>query len=325
MHVDGGVNALFWLGGVINSPTTSRLNFIVASGVSVFCRVAVDCFILISGYFICEDDSEIHIKKISNSIKKHYKKMWFYSTVIFLIACIVQKDLFSLKGILQAVTPIMSNQWWFMTIFIFLLCIKPFVAKLLFYLSDKELKILLSSLAFFDVIQSILGKNGFSERGTGVLHCTFMLILGYGIRKIDCLKFEKKKALMIYVFSCLIVGVVALCEKKILHSNDAVSLYYNSPLIVLAAISFFNFFISCKLNGKWVSKISPHILAIYLINDHPLVRENVWIKILHCDNFYSSNFMILHWIFSVCLFTVVGIGVDYLISSGNKLIRIKKG
>lgn len=35
--------------------------------------------------------------------------------------------------------------------------------------------------------------------------------------------------------------------------------------------------------------------------------------------------MILHWIFSVCLFTVVGIGVDYLISSGNKLIRIKKG
>lgn len=325
MYVDGRINALFWVGGITNSPATSSLNFIIASGISVFCRVAVNCFILITGYFLCADDSEIQLNKIINPIKKHYKKMWFYSVFIFVIACLFDNSLFSLKELSYSMTPIMSNQWWFMTIFIFLLCIKPFLAKLLFYLSEKELKILLLSVAFFDIIQSILGKNGFSERGTGVLHCTFMLVLGYGIRKLSCLKFEKIKALLIYVFSCLVVGVIALCEKKIFHSNDAVSLYYNSPLIVIASIGFMNIFLSNKFKGKWVSKISPHVIVIYLINDHPIVRENVWIKILHCDNFYSSNFMILHWIFTVILFVVIGIVMDYFISNIKKITRIKEG
>ena len=53
----------FGWGGVINSTETSKLNVIIASGVSVFCRVAVNCFILITGYFISEDNSEIQIKK----------------------------------------------------------------------------------------------------------------------------------------------------------------------------------------------------------------------------------------------------------------------
>ena len=70
MYVDGRINALFWMGGgVTNSPATSSLNFIIASGISVFCRVAVNCFILITGYFLCADDSEIQLNKIINPIK----------------------------------------------------------------------------------------------------------------------------------------------------------------------------------------------------------------------------------------------------------------
>lgn len=277
----------FGWGGVINSSETSKLNFIIASGISVFCRVAVNCFILITGYFISEDNSEIQMKKITIPIKKHYKKIWFYS------------------------------------VFIFLLCIKPFLGKLLFQLSEKELKILLLSIAFFDIIQSTLGHNGFSERGTGVLHCTFMLILGYGIHHLPCLKMKGKKAIFIYGSSCLLAGIIAFGEKALVHSKDAASLYYNSPLIVLASIAFMNIFLSYKLKGVWVSKISSHVLAIYLINDHPIVREYVWEKILCCNNFYNSNFMIIHWIFCVIMFTVLGIGFDCLISKINKLVRLK--
>lgn len=323
MYDDGCINALFWMGGVINSSETSKLNFIIASGISVFCRVAVNCFILITGYFISEDNSEIQMKKITIPIKKHYKKIWFYSVFIFASACLIDKSLFSVKGLINSITPIMSNQWWFMTVFIFLLCIKPFLGKLLFQLSEKELKILLLSIAFFDIIQSTLGHNGFSERGTGVLHCTFMLILGYGIHHLPCLKMKGKKAIFIYESSCLLAGIIAFGEKALVHSKDAASLYYNSPLIVLASIAFMNIFLSYKLKGVWVSKISSHVLAIYLINDHPIVREYVWEKILCCNNFYNSNFMIIHWIFCVIMFTVLGIGFDCLISKINKLVRLK--
>lgn len=213
MYDDGWYQCTILAGGVLNSTETSKLNFIIASGVSVFCRVAVNCFILITGYFISEDNSEIQIKKITIPIKKHYKKIWFYSVFIFASACLIDKSLFSVKGLINSITPIMSNQWWFMTVFIFLLCIKPFLGKLLFQLSEKELKILLLSIAFFDIIQSTLGHNGFSERGTGVLHCTFMLILGYGIHHLPCLKMKGKKAIFIYGSSCLLAGIIAFGEK----------------------------------------------------------------------------------------------------------------
>ena len=84
-----------------------------------------------------------------------------------------------------------------------------------------------------------------------------------------------------------------------------------------------NFRIGVPFEQNLQSKISSHVLAIYLINDHPIVREYVWEKILCCNNFYNSNFMIIHWIFCVIMFTVIGIGFDCLISKINKLVRLK--
>lgn len=310
----------FGWGGVNDLPETSQLNFILASGIGVFCRVAVNCFYMISGYFIKENSEEVSFSQIIKSIVKQYKKIWFYSIFLFWLGYVLSLNSFSWKGLLGALMPIMSNQWWFMTIFIFLLCLKPYIAKLLVKMTNKELIILMSCIFFFDSVQTTVGVNGFGERGAGIMHACFMLVVGYAVHRIEVYRVGKIMALGIYVISCTAAGVFAIIEKKVLMEADASAIYYNSPLIIVASISFFVFFLNLNCICKWASRIAPYVLAIYLLNDHVLLRNNMYENILHCSQFYRSNLMLIHWGMCVIGFSIFGIITDFTFTQIYKKI-----
>ena len=313
----------FGWGGVNSSPDTSKNNFILASVISVFCHVSVNCFYMLTEYFIKPFDREIKGKETLVSVLKQYKKVWFYSVLLYVVFCLTGIVGFSFSGALRYALPIMFNQYWFMTVFVLLLCLKPFVAKVVCNLKDKELIVLLCALLFFDCVQAIFGSNAFGEKGAGFLHGLTMVLVGYGIKRLPAFRYKRAGALLLYVGSCLVAGVLALVAKKYFHAEDAVSVYYNSPLMVAGAAGLVTFFSGLSFNWKWVSKIAPYTLAIYLINDHPLVREHVWEKVLHCSRYYESNLMIGHFILSVVLFAVVGVLVDWGFSSIEKRLVIR--
>lgn len=304
----------------MGSPKTSQFNYILSCGLGVFCRVAVNGFYMISGYFICKNTKEITVKYVYSRVFKQYKKIWIYSNLIFLAAVLCGIRSFSIDGLLSAMMPVMSNMWWFATVFMLLTCIKPFAEKLLIELKDNELKVLICCICFFDTIQSVLGSNAFGERGSGILHAVYMLLIGYTLRRFKCFDFSWKKGVGLYVVSCLLAGVFSLFEKKIFLQEDARAVIYNSPFIVSASIGFFIAFAKGRCLWTWPKKIAPYVFAIYLINDHPYIREIAWNQVLHCDSFYGSNFMIFHWLFSVAAFALVGIGIDWLIESVEKYI-----
>lgn len=326
MHVDGCVSSLFWMGGG-GAANTTKLNYVIACGLSVFCRVAVNCFYMISGSFIRENNNEVTLKNVGDAVFKQYKKVWMYSVLIFFAATVGRVIKFSLNGMLDALFPIMSNTWWFATVFLLLTCLRPFISKVLPILNDRELLVLLICVGFFDTVQAVVGVNAFGERGAGILHATFMLIVGYSIKRWNGLSLSKLAALLLYFVNCTIAGLLAIVEKKLFSAEDAHALYYNSPLIVIAAIAFFVFFLKTSCSWEWPKSIAPYVFAIYLINDHPIVREFAWQKILHCSSYYGSKLMVLHWLFSVILFVIIGITVDYFmekLASDISIIRREK-
>lgn len=81
---------------------TSKINYLISCGLSVFCRVAVNCFYMISGFFIREKDEDITTRYIVNSIFKQYKKIWRYSVLVFAVAVAVQAEKISSNNVLQA-------------------------------------------------------------------------------------------------------------------------------------------------------------------------------------------------------------------------------
>lgn len=317
----------FGWGGINSSPETNRINFILASGITVFCRVAVNCFYMINGYFIKTREDEVSGRQILTDVGKQYKKIWFYSVMVFWFCCLSGTTKFSWKELLDSVFPIMSNQWWFMTVFVLLLCIRPFVGKLVTKLSDKELTVLLLSIAFFDCIQAIVGHNAFAEKGAGALHACFMLMLGYGMQRLGKLKLKKISAFVLYVGACVIAGGLSIVGKMIFKAEDAVAIYYNSPLIVAASVGMFAFFADWRCNWIWPSRVAPYLLAVYLINDHPIMQANFYEKVLHCSRYYSSNFMIVHWLACVIGFTAIGITIDFIVTMSEGRLRtlLRKG
>lgn len=325
MYVYGGITPLFWVGGVTNAVGTTKFNYVFACAMSVFCRVAVNCFYMISGYFIHKSSKEISFAYIRNSVVRQYKKVWFYSVLIFFIAAIGHITVFSAKGLLTASLPIMSNIWWFPTVFILLTCLRPFIGKVLVELSDQELGLLLGCIGFFDSFQAVIGSNAFGERGTGILHAVFMLMIGYAIKRWNGFNLSKVRCFLFYFGSCFAAGILSIVEKRICGAEDAHAVFYNSPLIVVASAAFFILFLRINCDWKWSRILAPYVFAIYLINDHPIVREFAWEKILHSSSYYGSKWMIGHWLFSTISFMAIGISVDWLFIKLESLFRLRGG
>ena len=138
-------------------------------------------------------------------------------------------------------------------------------------------------------------------------------MIGYAVQRWNGFNLTKLRALLLYFGSCLIAGLLAIVEKKVFGAEDARFVYYNSPLIVFAAIGFFIFFLRIGCIWKWPKSIAHYVFAIYLINDHPIVRQFAWQEILHCDSYYRSNLMMGHWLFCVAFFVIIGLSADFLI------------
>ena len=98
----------------------------------IFSLVAVNCFVLISGYFFSK--SSLQPKKLL----KLWLQTFIFSAGIFFIVCIFNKSAFGFGELLSQLFPVMSNQYWFFTCYFVLMVVSPFINKYLASLEQKE-------------------------------------------------------------------------------------------------------------------------------------------------------------------------------------------
>lgn len=318
----------FGAGGLLASNQTSKINYYIGSFFVVFCRIAVDCFYLNSGYFLKPSENRNIIEeKVKKGILKIYSKAWSYSVLITIICLILGISDFSLSVILRAFFPVIFNQYWFITVFILLQGVRPFIEKLLFNLDKTDLRILCGILLFFDCFACAFGNNSLLEYGNGFLHGITMILVGFSLNYIPSNKYRKSVLTIVYIAFCVATRLSSLVITYLGVDINYSSTFmvYNSPLIIIASIAFFLIFRDVRCNIKWVTKVSPHVLAIYLLNDHSLMRIYWWEKVFRCGNYYNSPFMIFHCLFSVMIFAAVGLLVDYVFTNTSLMVKNKLG
>ncbi|MDO5157141.1 MAG: acyltransferase [Eubacteriales bacterium] len=305
----------FGEGGGTASPDASSFNVLFGSLIVVFCRGAVNCFFMNTGYFLpALKEQKINLRNSFTGVKKLYVQVWCYSFFVFSIAILMGLSQFSISGFLRAIFPCLGNQYWFITVYLLIALLKPFLAKLGESLSNQELKIGLAILFAFDVIQAVYGVNVFNEQGNGFLHAVTMVAFGYSLRRGVVRSINKWQAILLYFIACIALRGSGIIINRIPMSPISYwenMMVYNSPLVVLIAYAVFCFFSDVKVKTTIFSKFSGSVLAAYLIQDHSTMRENFWRDIVHCDSFYSSTLMPLHYLVSVALILVGGICIDY--------------
>lgn len=285
-------------------------NKIILEVLSLGGKLGVNCFVLITGYFMI--NSKISIKKILKLVLE----VLFYSISIFAILYFTKVIKFNVEIFKFSFFPITRSAYWFATTYTLLYLFIPFINKLIDNLNKKEhLHLCLILTAILSVIPNIIMvRIDFSNIGWFI---TLYAIAAY-IRKYPNKYTENMKNNVIYasiVIIFLIFWVVEFnflglvipkASKYIMYFGDI-----DSFLLLILSISLFLIFKNLKVkNSKFINLLASSTFGVYLIHDNKLVRNYIWVKLLKNNTYAESPYLILHLIISVISVFVICTIID---------------
>lgn len=282
-------------------------NFFVVNFIKSLSIVAVNCYLLISGYFGI--NSIINLKKI----KKIYIQVLFYSLFISLSFLLMKIKNINRYIALQMFLPITMKVWWFITNYLILYLISPYINKIVKSLSFKEINKLLIILFGVFIIWSsliIIGNPIDNSGGYSLYNFIYMYIIGAYINiYFHDKKINKLVFLFIYLILSFILSIFNIYISRV-KGADLTIYSYNFLPVFLSSISLFLFFKELNIQSKLINKISSLTLGVYLIHDHPFSREYIYEFLGYERSFNKSNFFIYTIIIVLIIYIMASI-VEY--------------
>lgn len=283
----------------------SSLNLAIAFLYYSFSRVDVNCFVLISGYFL--------IRKNSFSWKK-VSRLWIQVLFYSVLFCFLLwgTEAHSIKEMIKAFLPIKTNRYWFITCYVGLYLLHPFLNCIATNVTKKQYLYLLFLLVGMFSIYSFKGGT-FTGNGSLLWFITLYFTGGY-IRKYG-IPWSVKQSVGLYVASALTTYLglnVHLLIKGNFFSGTLIG--NNSPSVFLGSVALFCIFKDMKINEKCFQKIiqflAPATFGVYLIHDNNFVRPYLWHDLLNVKQYLASDYFFLFFIGIVCVVFVGCIGIE---------------
>lgn len=300
----------------------------VVDFVEVLLVVHVNSFILLMGYF--QYDKQISIKKIIHL----FNASWFYRTIIVLLFLIFGLVTLTPVDILQYISPIdMKRNYWFITAYLILYILSPFVNILVANMNQKcHRKLLIVLTVLFSVIPFFTNQTAIANDGYTNIQFIYMYLIGayfgrYKVEKnIHIKNYSVRKRRFIFVFMYFFLAIFNLSINYLSFdmyklNNSLLSflgniiacrkLDYSNPIVVFQSIFYFLYFESLSLSNKFINKISSFCLGIYLITEHLLIQNIFYslfkIDINHFNN--SPSFFIRVFLVSIVIF-IFGVVIE---------------
>ena len=302
----------------------------------LMCRCPVYVFVIIMGYFLSETKTDFNRKRLL----KCYLPMYFYSVSIPLIYGLFRPDQVARSQYIKAFIPFLSRTWYFMTLYLLVLILSPYLNKMLRHLDRKEFLILIGicfcvfsiwqPLSVLEPFDRIIGtKKIFSTQGGKSLYdFIYMYFLGAYMRRYHIFRSHEnddKKNMwnnpLTYLAGFLLLGLinVIIVYKYPDKGIESVVGYNDNPLVVLQCTCLFRFFEKLDISRwpnicKIINFISAGNLGIYMIHEHPLIRKLIWGEIFDINNvaFYSQKWYLVKIIIIIIIIYSVCWMIDFL-------------
>lgn len=242
---------------------------------------AVNCFVLITGYF-SSSGGGIRVRKIAQL----YGEVLFYSVFTYLALVIFGVTEFSLFSAVRSVFPFFSGQYWFFSSFILLMLFVPFINYALSGISDRALKILITIiLAVFYVapVFSIVFTPFDTTEGMGIIGFVTLYVIGYALKRLS-VTLSKLKCVIGLVINCAVVFLSKIVLEYIvvrleLDAGSGLFYHYNTVFQLINAVLLLLLFMQINVGGriaKILSYVSTSVFGIYLMHEHPAIRPVIW-------------------------------------------------
>lgn len=316
--------------GPIYHPASSDfINYAFLQYGMILCSVGVNLYVMITGYFMVGKSFK------SNRIIRIWVQTLFYSTGIALLFYILQPDKYTIKDVLIGLIPIRAGSYWFVTDYLGLLFVAPFLSIVANAMSNTQyIKLLMviiiigtNFIAGYPLGDSMGGNLGYSLIWFMALFMIGAYFRLYGdiIPKhnfLKCFFIAGGLTLLYLVFRQLIKKDFSF---DVMHYED---LHYNSFPIILATLLFI-WFKQHKFEKNYISKalvhIAPFTFGVYLIHSNPIISKLLWTIIYNLKESIEKEMLIPLGLLSCMIIFLLCIGGDMLRNKLFTILKINKG
>lgn len=279
----------FWgtMGGALSHTISGSFNYYLIHLLESLCIIAVNTFVLITGYF-SYSQRIVRVSKVINLTMI----MIFWGLVLSLLTVTIllpqQIGIGGVENIIKSAT----NQW-FVVIYCALYLLIPFLNKIINNINQNSYKCLLViGLFFFYFWPSFYTGVTIRDGGYDIINFVYLYFVGAYIRKYHEKDKQIVNSLIVYFICGLIVTLVSL------KSDRAWS--YCFILNLIGSIALFNVFRSLKVKqNKVINRFATYTFAVYLIDVNGFFNIFLYRTLFHSEYFWNSNGMILNLIVSV--------------------------
>ncbi len=322
-------------GGLLPETTGAMtVNGYVAWGMESLCIVAVNVYMLISGYFLVESGFK------GRRILELLCQVLFYTILVPLVLILVgvlPASIFNIYHILQTVLPVQMEHYWFITAYVIMYLLSPILSVAAKSMSKEQLRgTIIALLLFFAVSKSILPfELAIDKQGYDGLWFVCVFLVAAYMRLYGIPFFTNggkgRRGILCYLAGCagvyglmLLVRLVYLKTGSLDHFIDS-TYHYNHVLNLFAAVGLFYAFYYIKLDGdtkcgKLICKIAPYTLGVYLLHEQWDIRY-LWPKWLGATAEGNVLMLVLRCIAAVLIVFVAGILVDMIRGMLFSLVR----
>jgi surface polysaccharide O-acyltransferase-like enzyme len=269
----------------INKIETSNFNYFLVNILEGLSIVAVNCFVLISGYF--------SIKFRFKKILKLIFQVKFYAIILPLIVVVLFKFNLSIKILFGCLFPIIFRQWWFVNTYIVLYFLSPMLNHAISKITKVQFKrILILLVAIFSLFNTMYPTFN-TEGGHGIYNFILLYLIGSYIRRYSDIAHNKYKYLSIYFLNVIIV-VIGNFVLTIITNQNSIKFYnYDNIFVIIASVSLFLFFCKLNIQSDLINKVAKLSFGTYLIHAHVSVwtylKMNLFNNILLDNKFFVIN------------------------------------
>jgi surface polysaccharide O-acyltransferase-like enzyme len=288
-----------------------------------FGELGVNCFILISGYFY--DSTHFKWKKIFFILFQ----VWFYLILCRGVLVITGNAEMTSWGMTSLLFPILRNYYWFITVYVYIYILIPYIQRLINALSKKELRnLILIQLLIWSMYPTIvLGVFGVNNTENMPYYSRYiwliiMYLIGAYIKQYGIVFLGNlKKSIM---FECAVTAAIMVFIVTTEYGRNPLSMnatYFwppNSLLMVMFSVGLFMIFSQIQVGyHKCVNYVSSCTLGIYMLHDGELASF-WWNTIFQNASHQNQSNLIFHILLAVVLVMLLGI----LCESFRKMIEI---
>ena len=311
------------------------VSFGIAQSLWVFSSIAVNLYVLISGYFLVQSKAKW------GKIPSIWMQTAFYSVCIYIVFAVVGLGgIFGVKDFVSSVLvvrygAVADRTYWFVAQYIGLLALSPFLNRLVAGMTKVEYRTLIVILLLLDFSFGYVFYGNVYSGGQTLFHFISVYFIAGYIRHYQLFGTWSKRKLL-GVCAIVIVAVVALdymyCLAHCIKHQETFQLQlssrylnYNGIPLVLAVLVF------CMVQRasirdnrlvRFLVAIAPFSFGVYLMHDNIYVRGWLWRVVTSYVSFCPSNVVLCSLSVAASIYAVCT-GIDMLRALVFRILRIE--